>query len=151
MKQTLSLIFLVICFNAYSQDPDPVKKFRDVSPFGYSEYVEIDLGNAKMLLISGQVSTDKDGNTVGEGDFAKQAELVFTKIKSIVERSGGKMKDVVRLNYYMADMTDLAKLREIRARFINLANPPVSSAIEVKRLFKEDILIEVDATAVIPK
>lgn len=48
-----------------------------------------------MLLISGQVALDKQGNLVGKGDLAKQTEQVFTNIKNIIEEVGGSMDDLL--------------------------------------------------------
>lgn len=53
-------------------------KHHEISPFGYSEYVEIDLGTAKMLVFSGQLALDSDGNTVGVGNFEQQAAYIFS-------------------------------------------------------------------------
>lgn len=52
-------------------------KFNDISRYGYSEYVEIDLGTAKMLVFSGQLALDAEGNTIGLGNFEQQAEYIF--------------------------------------------------------------------------
>lgn len=72
-------------------------------------------------------------------------------LKAALEASGAKFKDVVKLNYYFADITQLAAVREVRDKFINTANPPASTAVEVKRLFREPFLIEVEAIAVVPE
>jgi enamine deaminase RidA (YjgF/YER057c/UK114 family) len=49
------------------------------------------------------------------------------------------------------DISQLAAFREVRDRYINLANPPASTAVEVKRLFREGFLIEIEAVAVVPE
>jgi enamine deaminase RidA (YjgF/YER057c/UK114 family) len=51
------------------------------APHGYSHAIKIDLGNCKMLIISGQVAIDNKGNVIGKGDFGKQTEQVFQNIK----------------------------------------------------------------------
>ncbi|MDX2303723.1 MAG: RidA family protein [Microscillaceae bacterium] len=126
-------------------------EFKDISPAGYSQYVEVDLGTAKMLLISGQVPLDEQGNTVGVGDLSKQIEQTFTNLKNIIEKAGGTMSDIAKLNYYLVDMSQILLLRELRNKFINVQNPPASTAVQVERLFREDVLIEIEATVIIPK
>jgi enamine deaminase RidA (YjgF/YER057c/UK114 family) len=56
---------------------------------------------------------------------------------------------VVKLNYYLVDATQLPVVREVRDEFINTHQPPASTAVEVRRLVREDLLIEVDAVAMI--
>jgi 2-iminobutanoate/2-iminopropanoate deaminase len=104
-----------------------------------------------MLIISGQVALDTKGNLVGPGDYEKQTEQIFTNIKNIVESAGGKMDDVVKLGFFVRDVGQIQKVRTARDRFINTQNPPASTLVEVSKLFRDDVLIEVEATAIIPK
>jgi enamine deaminase RidA (YjgF/YER057c/UK114 family) len=126
-------------------------KFNEVSRFGYSEYVEIDLGAAKMLVLSGQLALNADGNTVGLGNFEQQTEYIFSAIKRILEKAGGSTKDIVKLNNYFIDISNLPLYRTIRNKYINIANPPAQTSVEVKQLFRKDVLLEVEITAVIKK
>ena len=116
---------------------------------GYSQAVEIRRG--RIIYIAGQVSLDRSGKMVGEGDMRAQAQQTFENLKSALEASGANFKDVVKLNYYFADISHLAVVREVRDKFINTANPPASTAVEVKGLFREPFLIEVEAVAVVPE
>jgi 2-iminobutanoate/2-iminopropanoate deaminase len=50
----------------------------------------------------------------------------------------------------MLDISQIAVVRAIRDQFVNVENPPASTAVEVRRLFRDDILIEIEAIAVIP-
>jgi enamine deaminase RidA (YjgF/YER057c/UK114 family) len=49
------------------------------------------------------------------------------------------------------DISQLPTFREVRDKYIHLANPPASTAVEVKRLFREGFLIEIEAVAVVPE
>lgn len=124
-------------------------QFHNVSPFGYSQYVTTKLGDTKIITLSGQVSVDNEGNTIGPGDLGRQTEEIFQTIKRIVEHENGTMADVVKLNYYVTDMSQIVTIRQIRDKYINLQNPPASTAVQVSRLFKEDIVIEIEATAIV--
>ena len=121
------------------------------TPNGYSHVAEIDLGTCRMLILSGQVALDKEGNLVGKDDLAKQTDQVFQNIQHIVTNSGGTMKEVGKLSYFIRDVSQIKKVREIRDKYINIQIPPASTLVEVSKLFREDILIEIEATAIIPK
>lgn len=116
---------------------------------GYSQAVEISRG--RTIYVAGQVAIDRSGKVVGEGDMRAQAQQTFENLAAALEASGTKFENVVKLNYYVSDITQLAAVREVRDRFINTANPPASTAVEVKRLFREQFLIEVEAVAVAPE
>jgi 2-iminobutanoate/2-iminopropanoate deaminase len=60
------------------------------------------------------------------------------------------MEDVVKLSYFLLDVSQIQKVRDTRDRFINTAKPPASTLVQVGKLFRDDILIEVEATAIIP-
>jgi enamine deaminase RidA (YjgF/YER057c/UK114 family) len=78
-----------------------------------------------------------------------QAQQTFENLKAALEASGANFGNVVKLNYYFSDIAQLGAVREVRDEFINTANPPASTAVEVKRLFREPFLIEVEAIAVV--
>ncbi|RYU90874.1 RidA family protein [Mucilaginibacter terrigena] len=121
------------------------------APKGYSHSAEIDLGKSKMLILSGQVAFDENGTLVGKDDMGKQTEQVFTNIKRIVTDAGGSMNDVVKLTFYLRDVSKIQQVRDVRDKYINTQTPPASTLVEVSRLFRDDVLIEIEATAVIPK
>lgn len=121
------------------------------TPRGYSHAAVVDLGTCRMLILSGQVALDNNGGLVGKDNFEMQAEQVFQNIKSIVEAAGGKMDDVVKLGFFVRDVSQLQTLRAVRDKFVNIKNPPASTLVQVSKLFRDDILLEVEATAVIAK
>ncbi len=124
--------------------------FKDISA-GYSKYVEVDLGTSKMVFLSGQVAFDANGNTVGKDDFEQQAEHIFQSIKSIVEKAGGSMDNVIKLTNYVTDVANLPTFRKVRDKYINTNQPPASTTMEVSKFVKDDLLLEVEVVAVISK
>ncbi len=133
-----------------SQDAVRFVKSESLPPSpGYSQAVEIRRG--RIIYVAGQVALDRSGIVVGEGDMRAQAQQTFENLRSALEASGATFENVVKLNYYFSDITQLAVVREVRDKFINAANPPASTAVEVKRLFREPFLIEVEAVAVVPE
>jgi enamine deaminase RidA (YjgF/YER057c/UK114 family) len=121
------------------------------TPKGYSHAAIIDLGNCQMIVLSGQVPLDSNGNLVGQGNFEKQSEQVLLNIKNILAELGGTMDDIIRLGIYTTDVSQMQAFRDVRDKFINLKSPPTSTLVEVSKLFRGDVLIEVEATAIIPK
>ena len=135
-----------------SQPQDAVRfvKSGNLPPSpGYSQAVEIRRG--RIIYIAGQVALDHSGKVVGEGDMRVQAQQTFENLQAALEASGATFENVVKLNYYFSDISQLAAVREVRDKFINTTNPPASTAVEVKRLFREPFLIEVEAVAVVPE
>jgi len=118
------------------------------TPRGYSHVVEVRSG--RMIFIAGQVSLDKSGNVVGQGDFRAQTVQVFENLKAALEAVGASFENVVKLNAYAVDVSRITDFREVRDRYVNTAQPPVSTFVQVSRLVREEWLIEVEAVAVVP-
>jgi enamine deaminase RidA (YjgF/YER057c/UK114 family) len=119
---------------------------------GYSQVAEINEG--KIVYIAGQVALDRSGNLVGKEDFRAQSEQVFQNLKAAVEAAGGDLNSVIKLNYYCSASVDPSQfpiLRQVRDKYINTANPPVSTLAVVTRLARPEWLIEVEAVAVVKK
>lgn len=154
MKKLLLLPLLLISKLAFSQADTSVVKLSNPpsvsNPKGYSQFAIINLGNSKMLILSGQVAFDKSGILVGKDDLSKQTDQVFLNIKSIVESAGGTMDNVVKLGYFLRDVSQVQAVRQVRDKYVNLKSPPASTLVEVSKLFRDDVLIEIEATAVIP-
>lgn len=152
MKGISSLIFVLFSLVIYAQPRAILKNPPSLSkPTGYSHAAEIDLGKSKMLIISGQVALDAEGKVVGENNFEQQTEQVFKNIKAIIEHSGGTMNDLVKITIYLRNISNIAKFREIRNKYINMENPPASTLVEITNLARDEFLVEVEATAVILK
>lgn len=61
------------------------------------------------------------------------------------------MNDIVKLTYLLTDLTQIQSIRSIRNQYINIQKPPASTLAQVSKLFRDDVFIEIEATAVIPK
>jgi enamine deaminase RidA (YjgF/YER057c/UK114 family) len=114
---------------------------------GYSQVVSS--GAGRLVLVAGQVAMDDQGAIVGPGDLAQQAEQVFRNIGAALAAAGASFSDVVKLNYYLVDISSLAAVRPVRDKYVDTANPPAATAVEVKGLFRPEFLIEVEALAVL--
>lgn len=152
MKKILILIFTEIFLFSFGQKKMDNVEFKNSAEVfsikGLSQSTSIDCGNSKMIFLSGQVPLDIAGNLVGN-DVEKQTQQIFKNIEGILKEYGATAKDIVKLGIFVTDISKTPDFRKIRDLYINLQNPPVSSLVEVSRLFRDDVLIEVEATAVI--
>jgi len=115
-------------------------------PFGYSHVV--DSPGGRIIYISGQVPLDPTGQLVGEGDVAAQARQVFQNLSAALEAAGASWSDVVKLGFFVVDVSQMGSVRPVRDEYVNTREPPASTLIEVSRLFRDDVLVEVDAVAI---
>lgn len=116
---------------------------------GYSQVVIQNRG--RTVYIAGQIALDSNGTLIGEGDLAAQTRQVFTNIGLALQAVGASFQDLIKLTYFLTDISQIAIVREIRDQFIRTDQPPASSAFEVSRLFRDDLLIEIEAIALIPE
>jgi reactive intermediate/imine deaminase len=114
---------------------------------GYSHIAEVSGG--RTIYISGQIALDSSGKLVGESDLRAQTVQVFENLKAALESVGADFSHVVKLTIYMVDATQVAIMREVRDQYVNTANPPASTGVEISRLFRDGLLIEIDAMAVV--
>ena len=117
------------------------------TPAGYSHVAEV--RNSRLVFVAGQVALDPSGQLVGKGDYRLQAEQVFRNIGAALTAAGATFRDLVKLNYYIVDLSHLPEIREVRDRFIDTSHPPTSTAVQVSRLFRPELLLEIDAVAAV--
>lgn len=114
---------------------------------GYSHAVS---AQGRTLYVSGQVALDPEGNVVGAGDAQAQLEQVFRNLDAVLAGAGASMRDVVKLTLFLKDINDLPAFRTVRDTYLDPARPPASSAVQVVALALPDLLVEVEAVAVLP-
>jgi len=118
-------------------------------PFGYTHVVETRGG--RTIYISGQVALDAAGNVIGLADLQAQTIQVFKNLDAALASVGATFHHVVKLTYFLLDIAQIPVVRSVRDQYINTRQPPASSAVEVRRLFRDEFLIEIEAIAVIPE
>ncbi len=114
----------------------------------YSHVVEAVGG--RTLYLSGQVALDERGELVGPGDLRAQTEQVMKNIQAGLRALGGEMRHVFKRTLYLTDIARLPEARAGAAGYFDEAHPPASTAVEVRRLFRDEFLIEVEVIAVVP-
>jgi enamine deaminase RidA (YjgF/YER057c/UK114 family) len=125
---------------------EPHIRFLNRAPAGYSQVVEVRGG--RTLYISGQIALASSGQVVGSGDFTAQIREVFANLKARLDEASASFNDVVKLNFYLTDASDIQILRDVRDSYVNREQPPASTLVIVKQLLRPELLIEVDAIAV---
>ena len=118
--------------------------FPKNKPKGYSAATRV--GN--MVFVSGQVAVDEEGNSVGAGDVRAQTEQVFSNMEAALKSAGAGWDDVTKLTGFLVNAEDFPTYAAVRLeRFPD--NGPASSTVIVKALGRPELLVEVEAIAVV--
>jgi reactive intermediate/imine deaminase len=116
------------------------------APTGYTHVVEVRRG--RTIYIAGQVAFDRLGKVVGERDFKTQARQVMENVQAALAAVGATFTNVVKITTFVTDLSELQALREIRSEYFG-PNPPASTLVQVVQLAREELMIEVEAIAVV--
>ncbi len=108
----------------------------------------IKVSGGSLILVSGQVAWDAQGNVVSKGDIRAQARQAFENLKRLYSAAGATLQDVVKLNIYLTDLSHRQAVLEVRSEYLGRHNPP-STTVIVSSLVDKDLLIEIDATGMV--
>ena len=111
---------------------------------GYSRAVRI--GN--IIEVAGTTAVDTEGQVVGAGDIIKQTDYIFNKIRNALNDAGSKMSDVIRTRMYLTDINDWEAVARVHGDIFSDIKP-VSTLVEVSGLIDEELLIEIEVSAVV--
>ena len=104
----------------------------------------------RMVFASGQVARDVDGQLVGRGDIRAQTRKTLQNLQAVLAEGGATMDDVVKVTVFVTNLSEhFAAVHEIRAEFFT-SEYPASTLVEVSQLVDPEMLIEIEAIAVIP-
>ena len=117
-------------------------------PFGFSHVASVAPG--RVVWVSGQLPLVADGTVATPGDMAAQARQCFDNVGRGLQAAGAGWGDVVKLTYYVTDVSDVGAIRAVRDEFVDMARPPTSSLVRVAGLVLPDAMIEVEAVACPP-
>jgi 2-iminobutanoate/2-iminopropanoate deaminase len=145
----IGLIMLVPCSTLAAQGAAP--KFINppslVKPTGYTHVVVAPDG--RTVYIAGQVALDSTGQLIGATDFRAQAEQVFRNLRRALSSVGGSLNDVAKTTTYITDLKQVPLLREVRLKHLGATHPPANTLLVVSSLARPDLLIEIEAVAIL--
>jgi enamine deaminase RidA (YjgF/YER057c/UK114 family) len=143
-----SALFLLVTIALAAPAKKMSKQFLNLDghkPPGYTHVVTSPPG--KMIFISGR------GGAAGDGamppDFATQARNTFEDLKRCLALAGAGFKDVVKINYFVTDLSRTTELRQIRAKYLDMEHPPASTLVQAG--LGGSSLVEIEAIAIVPE
>ncbi len=107
-------------------------------------------GEGHIVHLKGQVALDKESRIVGEGDMPAQVRQVLENIRAVLAHIGGEMADIISLTHYITDIEAFMASGEVRKAYFRPPYP-VTTTIEVSRLYDPKLLVEITAIAEVPR
>ena len=112
---------------------------------GYSHGVQA----GKTLYIAGQVAVGPDGKIAGTGNIAAQVEQVWSNLQAVLREAGGTVEDIVKITVFTTDLSYRAAIAAARDAVFSSGHVPASTFLVVQSLARPELLVEIEAIAVL--
>ncbi len=104
----------------------------------------------RIVFVSGCVATDGQGRLVGGNDIVAQTRQVHENIKRCLAAAGATFADVCKVTVFLRNVADRERVNTVRKEYFS-AHRPASTLVEISGLVRDEYLIEIEATAVLPE
>ncbi len=112
---------------------------------GYSHAIQA----GDTLYIAGQVAVDAEGNLVGEGDIEAQVAQVWQNLRAVLAYAGGSVEDIVKITVFTTDLKHRPAIAAARETVFPSGRYPASTFLVVQSLARPELLVEIEAIAVL--
>ena len=102
-----------------------------------------------LVFVAGQVARDREGRIVGRGDIEAQAAQALDNVQAVLAEAGCTLADVVKVTVFLTDIRDRERISAVRRRYFG-DHLPASTTVEVSKLAMPELMIEIDAVAMVP-
>jgi 2-iminobutanoate/2-iminopropanoate deaminase len=118
------------------------------APSGHFSQGVVADANGRMVFVSGMTARDTDGRVVGPGDIDTQTRQVCENLKRAMNAAGGTLNDIVRVDVFVRNIEHFDAIHRVRREYFP-APAPASTMLEVSKMVSPDMLIEINAIALI--
>ncbi|MGA0121593.1 MAG: RidA family protein [Gaiellales bacterium] len=132
-------------------DGDTAERLTTEGDWFEPYFISLGYRVGNVLVLSGQASIDPDsGELVGVGDFDAQAAQTFANLERVLALGGCGLEDVFKVTIYLTDMAQFPRIMELRQRHFTPPYP-ADTIVEVRSLALPELMIEIDAMAIVPR
>ena len=113
----------------------------------YSPAVKV--SGRTTIYLAGHTGYQAEGGEIYRGDFDSQVRVAFERMSKTLEAAGSKLEDIVTMTVFITDMANGTRFTQLRKEFFQEGRYPASALIGVKELARPEIMVEIQAIAVV--
>lgn len=117
-------------------------------PTGASYSAGVVVPDGRLVFISGTVAMDDNGDVIAPGDMEAQSRHIFARISELLAEAGAGLDNIVKITTFVTDMSKYAGFSKVRGEVFG-SDYPASATVGVSALVKPELLVEVEAIAVV--